>query len=308
MSPRTRSTRPSSENWRAWPKEARLRFLAKLRALTALQELRSDPGLLMRAAGKPPDPWQTQVLRSTCQQMILCCNRQAGKSTTVAALALLTAVLEPPATVLILSPTQRQSSELFHKVKEFYHAHGGHKAVRPAPWGRPRSVPDLDREELLAAETAERETALQLELTNGSRVVSLPGGNPDTVVAFSSIRLLVIDEAARAKDDLYFAVRPMLNRSGGRLVLLSTPKGRRGFFFDEWENGRADEWQKVLVRAPDCPWLTPAILTREERSMGPYWYRQEYMCSFNENVGALFREEDIQAMFCDAPPRFPEGG
>ncbi len=42
---------------------------------------------------------------------------------------------------------------------------------------------------------------------------------------------LKIDEAARVSDELYRAVRPMLATSGGRIVLLSTPFGKRGFFF-----------------------------------------------------------------------------
>jgi hypothetical protein len=38
-------------------------------------------------------------------------------------------------------------------------------------------------------------------------------------------------------DDLYFAIRPMLAVSGGALLMLSTPAGRRGVFFEEWSEG-----------------------------------------------------------------------
>jgi hypothetical protein len=72
-------------------------------------------------------------------------------------------------------------------------------------------------------------------LTNGSRIVSLPAGE-ETIRGFSAVSLLVIDEAARVSDDLYFAVRPMLATSGGSLVALSTPLGQRGFFFEAWES------------------------------------------------------------------------
>jgi hypothetical protein len=73
------------------------------------------------------------------------------------------------------------------------------------------------------------EPSLRLELENGSRIVSLPG-KQDTVRGFSGVRLLVVDEAARVPGELYFAVRPMLAVSGGRLLALSTPFGTVRWF------------------------------------------------------------------------------
>jgi hypothetical protein len=52
----------------------------------------------------------------------------------------------------------------------------------------------------------EQESALRLELTNGSRIVSLPG-KEKTVRGFSGAKLLVIDEAPRVADSLYYSVR-----------------------------------------------------------------------------------------------------
>lgn len=46
------------------------------------------------------------------------------------------------------------------------------------------------------------ESALRLELQNGSRIISLPG-KEQTVRGFSGVRLLAIDEAARVPDELY---------------------------------------------------------------------------------------------------------
>jgi hypothetical protein len=71
-----------------------------------------DRTLIMHRAGLVPDTWQAEVLTATDPRMMMLCTRQAGKSTVAAALGLLTALVEAPALVLILSPTQRQSSEL----------------------------------------------------------------------------------------------------------------------------------------------------------------------------------------------------
>jgi hypothetical protein len=176
--------------------------------------------------------------------------------------------LEPPATVLLLSPTLRQSGELFRdKFKRLYNALG-------------RPVPTV------------QESALTLELANGSRVISLPG-EEGTIRGYSGVRLLVIDEAALVSDELYRAVRPMLAVSKGRLVCLSTPHGKRGWFYESWTGG--ESWRRVKVRADECPRIEAAFLAEERRAIGDRWYRQEYECSFEDVIDAVFRQEDIDA-------------
>jgi hypothetical protein len=74
-----------------------------------------DPVQFSIAAGIPPDPWQARVLRSTAPRLILNCSRQSGKSTTTGTLAVHTALYQPGSLILLLSPGQRQSGELFRK-------------------------------------------------------------------------------------------------------------------------------------------------------------------------------------------------
>ena len=63
--------------------------------------------------------------------------------------------------------------------------------------------------------------------------------------------MLVVDEAARVADDLYYAIRPMLAVSQGCMVCLSTPWGKRGFFHKEWTEGEG--WERTKITAYDCP-------------------------------------------------------
>jgi len=60
-----------------------------------------------------------------------------------------------------------------------------------------------------------------------------------------------LDEVACVEDELYFAVRPMLAVSGGALMMLSTPYGMRGVFFEEWSGGHG--WERYEVPASQCP-------------------------------------------------------
>jgi hypothetical protein len=237
-------------------------------------DLADHPDKLLAGAGLPPDPWQSGVLRDrVTARLLLLCSRQAGKSTVAAALALREAILSPPALVLLLSPTLRQSGELFRdKVLRLYNALG--RPVLPA-----------------------RLTATEIQLTNGSRIVSLPE-NEETVRGFSSVSLLVIDEAARVSDDLYRAVRPMLAVSGGKLVCLSTPFGKRGFFHDAW-NGATEHWRRVLIPAKQCRRIPDSFLAEERLALGETAYAQEYDCVFNETEGAVFTEAVLARAFGD---------
>ncbi len=263
------------------PRLCRLEVLAREASRAdrqALEKLRLDPTTVMTAAGQNPDPWQEKVLRTDADRVLMLASRQSGKSSVSAALALSTALLAPHSPVLLLSPSDRQSGELFRKVVDLYDALG-----RPLP--------------------AESRTARRLELANGSRILSLPG-TEKTLRGFSGVALLVIDEAARVDDGLYYAVRPMLAVSGGRLVALSTPYGKRGWFHDEWFG--EGTWERVRVTAEECPRISKEFLEEERRALGERYYRQEYMTDFSECVDAVFSYADImRAQSSDVLPLFP---
>jgi len=235
-----------------------------------LQAIRADPMSIMELAGLTPDPWQATLLRSTSTRTLLLCSRQSGKSTTSAALALRVAYSQPGSLVLLLSPSLRQSGELFRKVSEL---HGALKAPVPSTV----------------------ETITRLELANGSRILCLPG-DEQTVRGYSGVALLVIDEAARVPDELYMSVRPMLAVSGGQLICLSTPFGKRGFFHAEWAG--PGEWDRIEIKATECPRITEKFLEEERVALGDRWFRQEYLCSFEDTVDSVFGWDDIEAA-CD---------
>ena len=250
-----------------------------MNAIAAQLALALDPVRLARSAGLDPDPWQADLLRSDARQTILNCSRQSGKSTTTAVLATHEAEYRPGSLILLLSPSLRQSQELFRKVKDVRLALGDQ-----------------------ACPVAE-ESALRIELANGSRLVCLPGTEA-TIRGYSSVRLLVVDEASRVADDLYQSIRPMLAVSGGRLILLSTPFGARGFFHHEWTEG-GPSWQRVQVKATDCPRISAAWLEAERALIGEWWYRQEYECEFVSTLDQVFGYELVtDAVNPDMEPLF----
>jgi hypothetical protein len=229
-----------------------------------------DPVQLAVRGGFRPDPWQAACLRSAAPQLVLNCSRQSGKSSVAAWLAVYTALYAAPALVLVLVPALRQSQEGFRKIKDAYLALGP-AALRPS-----------------------EESALRLALPNGSRIVCLPGAE-SRIRGYSGVALLIVDEASRVPDALYFSVRPMLAVSQGRIVLLSTPFGRRGFFHDVWEHGEG--WERTEIPADQCPRIDPAWLAQERASIPDWWYQQEYHCAFLDAQDAVFRTDDIDQAF-----------
>ncbi len=216
---------------------------------------------------------------------MLLCSRQVGKSTVAGAVVAKTMLIEAPAFCLVLAQNA-EKSQFFLETK-----------VRP----------------LLAKAGAVfapgGDLKMSITLANGSRVFALPGSEKG-VRGYDSVDLLLLDEASRIADDLYFAVRPMLGVSKGRLLAASTPFGKRGWFFDEWGRGadRASglKWHRERITAYQCPRYTREFLEEEKSSMGERWFRQEYMAIFEDPIGAVFSEADIQAAFReDVQPMVP---
>jgi len=226
------------------------------------------------------DDWQRGVISSTGKRDLLNCSRQAGKSTTAAVLGLHEALYRPGSLTILVSPSQRQSSELFRKVTEL-------------------------RELLPTQPELSEDNKLSLTVRGGGRVLSLPGSEA-TIRGFSGATLIVEDEASRVPDELYMAIRPMLAVRGGRLILMSTPFGKRGHFWREWSEGTT--WQRVEVPASRVPRISKEFLEEERRAMGDWWFSQEYGCEFRESTDSVFSHADVMAALTDdAQPFFGEG-
>lgn len=219
-----------------------------------------DPTQILVEQGLKPDPWQRDLLFSTDPCLLLNCSRQSGKSTTVAALALEQILFHPGSLVLLVAPAERQSHELFRKVMAGYHA-----------LGQPLETVKANQSEL--------------ELANKSRMVALPG-REETIRSFSGVKLLILDEAARVPDVLYRSVRPMLAVSRGRLIALSTPFGRSGWFYDEWIG--TGPWKRIHIPWTQCPRITPEFIAEETRALGQAWVDQEYNCLFTALEGLVY--------------------
>lgn len=232
-----------------------------------------DPIAFADACGFATDPWQGDLLCSGSRRVLMLCSRQSGKTTVTALKSLHVAQYEPGSLIVLLAPAQRQSAEMLRSIK-IMHRH-------------------LDN-----AVPIKAESVLKLEFENDSRVLALPGGDADgkTIRGLAGARLVVVDEAARVPDDLLAAARPMIaTNKNGALIALTTPAGRRGWFFDAWHSN--DDWKRVRVPVSMCPRISKEFLAEELKALGPSRFAEEYELAFIDEDTAAFSTAIIDAAF-----------
>jgi hypothetical protein len=231
-----------------------------------VMEVPAYPVEFAMSVGIQPDPWQIEVLASDHPRKILCCGRQTGKSTVGAVLAIHKALTQPGSTVLIVAPGERQAKLLFSKTLRLYK-----QAGYPLP--------------------AHSERRTGLELSNGSIIEALPAVERTT--RGYSVDLLICDEAAAVPDVDYHGILPALIATQGEQVLLSTPRGKRGFFHEIWHG--AEDWQRMMVRSDEVERIREEDLAVFKTAMPDQFFQQEFYCEWLDTEGSLFSYDDIQA-------------
>lgn len=255
-----------------------------------------DPSYFMYwAYGVTPEPWQDKFLKDhESSRILFVCTRQGGKSTTTAGAALFNSLFHPNRLSIIIAPGHRQSKETFKKVLLGYE-----KAARFCGW----KVKNMS----------------ELELTNGSRIIALPGDKAgDKIRGYSAAYMIIIEEASRVTDEAFKAVKPIIAASpkgSGKILALSTPFGQRGFFYNSYLE--PDEWVQYLVTAKrfgnfglgldpkntfECERITEDYIKEEIRVWGEQWVRQEYYCEFTASEDQVFSHELIMQSISSKVP------
>lgn len=239
-----------------------------------------DPAATARAFGIEPEPWQARLLRSRARLLLACTCRQIGKSTMASLLGVHTAVYDPGALTVVISPSQRQSDETLAKMRAVYRGLG-----RPVP--------------------LEAENASEMRLENGSRLLSLPG-TESTVRGFSAARLLILDEAARIEDTVFTAVMPMV-AADGRVVALTTPGARAGWCWEAW-SGERPGWERIKITAHESAQYPPARIEALRAALGDRQFRAELLAEWTGVSDSAFSPDDVERAFDNVVPPLRFGG
>ena len=214
------------------------------------------------------DKWQQEVLDYD-GNITLRTGRQVGKSEVISQKAVQFAMRHEGTTTMVIAASQRQSSLLFEKIR--------------------------DNIELLGDETEEslfayNPTLTKIVLKNGSRIYCMPAGKTGHYIRGFTIDLLIADEAAYIPEMVWNAVIPMIavsakTRGYGWIILLSTPFGKGGYFYDSFTDKDFKAWH---VSSENCLRIPKKLLDKERRRMTKAEYRQEYQGEFTDEWNQFF--------------------
>ena len=149
----------------------------------------------------------------------------------------------------------------------------------------------------------EHKTELRLTLNR-------PDGTEHSIIEFKSgeieanlrgfaVHFLVMDEIARIPYESYISCMTTLTQTGGKALLISTPKGH-DFFFDLFKRGdksrllpdEEDIWPEYIsfnLPTSENPYVTAQALDDLKKSLPEELYKQEILAQFLDKTGTVFK-------------------
>lgn len=211
--------------------------------------------------GFHPTEYQQKILEDESQYVTIRASRQSGKTEVIAVKVLWHCLLNPDFQTLILAPTLRQSSIVFNKIDMY-----------------------LLKNSFLRS-LAKVHSRSYIQFDNGSEIYNLPGSSGDTIRGYSP-KFVVVDEAAYIKDEVYTALEPSLAVTNGKIVLISSPFGKQGRFYES--HTRLDYYSRYHVSYEDCPFINKDYIERERQNKTEMEFQQEYQADFVEEADTYF--------------------
>jgi len=207
-----------------------------------------------------PYKYQKKILNDKRDLIAVVAGRQVGKSEVISVVALREAILKPRSQILVLSATLRQARVIYDKID--------------AALQRNAALAGL-----IFTKSAER-----IQFINGSKILCLPTGEGDTIRGFSPT-LIIFDEAAYVKDKVFQAVDPMRIKTKARMILITTPAGKIGWFYEAYMSNRYSTYHWPCTICPD---ISKKELKKLQEDKTEFEYRQEYLGEFIEEQDAYF--------------------
>jgi hypothetical protein len=228
------------------------------------------------------------------QHNILCAARQVGKSTISCMYILWVTFFTKDFSVAILANKQRAATELMDDIKNAYY--------EMPDWLKP----------------GQREwNELNIEFDNGSKIIA--AATSKDAIRGQSINLLFVDEfahlPANVAQEFWTAVLPTIGGKDGRCIIVSTPNGAAGLYYDLWKKaiqnadgnsfvahkaswdsvpGRDEEWKKNMISALG--------------DNGKLQFAQEYELSFTGSTKTLIEGKALMNLKGQDPILTPEPG
>lgn len=218
-----------------------------------------------RVLAVKPFSYQVNLLRDSSKRLVAVMGRQSGKTTTIAIKAIYFALANDAVTILITSPSLRQSIIMFSRISGFVFA---------SPL-RSRVI---------------RSTRTIIQFDNRSEIIALPAS--ENLLRGYSAFCIICDEAAFMPEELITnVVFPMISTTDGYAIFLSTPWDKNHFFYKAFMD---PNYSVHRVKSSECPLIKSEFLEEMKRNMTEDAYRMEYEAEFVEEANTYFSKELIR--------------
>lgn len=199
--------------------------------------------------------------------------RQSGKTTTIALKAIKFAVSNKEVTILITSPSLRQSMIMFNRVSNL---------ISTSP--------------LKSRVTRATRTTIQFD--NKSEIIALPAS--ENLLRGYTAHMIICDEAAFMPEQLITnIIFPMISSTQGYAIFLSTPWGRNHFFYKAFMD---PNYSVHRVKSSESPLITPQFLEEMRHNMTEQAFQMEYEAEFVESANSFFQQDLIRQCVVNDPP------
>lgn len=209
-----------------------------------------------------------------------------GKSFTLAYEATQKALSKKDGLSLIVSTGARAASEMLRKCVNFAEA-----------------VKKLSNNKIDYTNSADA-----IKFSNGSRILSLPSGNPAALRGFR-VQCVVLDEAAYIDhpEDVLAAIAPTLTRDpDSELIMASTPAGKNSWFYKQYIAALNDpNWyvQKTSIYDAIAEGLNVDINNLKTLTPDPDVWKMEYEAKFLSEYSTMIDTSLLQFMPNDQMPK-----
>lgn len=221
-----------------------------------------------------PKQWQLDVLNGirdnfTDSIHVVLSGRQRGKSLMLEGLLVKTACKFPKSVSIAISPTIAQALKLFQDIL---------KPINGTP--------------LLKSSNGQR---LEINLFNGSQIIFKSAEQREALRGYTvkAGGVLVIDEAAYISDEIFYTVQPFVSVSKSPIILTSTPRFKRGFFYEFYKLGLEGtknifsyDWGSNKYDMSE--FISDEVLERAKKQLPVQQYLTEYCAKFIDLRGSVF--------------------
>ena len=232
------------------------------------KDLLSPVLFAMNVLGIIPLRYQADFLEDEYPNILFVGGRQIGKSTMLAIKSLWNAFVRPQEDILILAPTMKQSKIVYDRIMEM-----------------------IQKNEFISKHVV-RFNLEETRFDNGSSIRSLTTGKTGENIRGYSATMIFFDEAGEIPDKVFATVEPAMAVKGRQLIISGTPKGARGYFYQNYiQNQTSKRWHLYKVKSKESPLVTKEYLEEQRRIRTDAEYRQEFETEFIDEVGLFYSYE-----------------